>query len=377
MIIFFVIVFTLYFAANSYIYIKGYQVFPRGRQSITYTLTFIFFASLFIAGKILERGHSGILSDILNIFGGFWLAYMLYGFILYLITDMGFLAGRLSGIIAAEDVPGFKKWRFLVVNGITVIVVIIGFINALSPAVTKYDITIPKSLPGLTSMKIVAVSDIHLGSTIRKRSMRKLQGIIGSLKPDMVVFLGDIVDGEIGPVLRGDLLGSFSCPPCSDGVYAITGNHEYIGGYSETTTYIKSKGIRLLEDEVIKTSSGVTLIGRKDRDSQRYTGIPRASLSELIKEADTSTPLILLDHQPYNLDESAAAGIDLHLSGHTHNGQIWPISLLVSAIYELPYGYLKKGGTNFIVSSGFGLWGPRVRIGSRPEVVLINLTFRE
>jgi predicted MPP superfamily phosphohydrolase len=199
--------------------------------------------------------------------------------------------------------------------------------------------------------------------------------MIASLKPDMVVFLGDIVDGEIGPVMRGDLLGSFSCPPCRDGVYAITGNHEYIGGYTATTDYIRSKGIHLIEDEVIKTSSGITLIGRKDRDSQRYSGITRATLSELVERADTSTPLILLDHQPYNLDESVSAGIDLHLSGHTHNGQIWPISMLVSAIYEIPYGYENRSGTSFIVSSGFGLWGPRVRIGSRPEVVLINLRF--
>lgn len=377
MIIFFVIVFTVYFAANSYIFFKGYQLFPRGRQTFIYTLSFIFLASLFIAGKILEREHSGILSDILNIFGGFWLAYMLYTILLYLISDLGFLTGRLTGLIAAEDVQGFKKWRFYLVNGVTVIIVIAGFINALTPVVTKYDISIPKSVPGMSSMKIVAVSDIHLGSTIRKRSMRKLQGMIGTLKPDMVVFLGDIIDGEIGPVMRGDLLGSFNCPPCRDGVYAITGNHEYIGGYTATTDYIRSKGIHLIEDEVINTTSGVTIIGRKDRDSQRYSGVTRTSLKELVERADTTKPIILLDHQPYNLDESTAAGIDLHLSGHTHNGQIWPISMLVSAIYEIPYGYEKRSGTNFIVSSGFGLWGPRVRIGSRSEVVLINLTFRE
>jgi uncharacterized protein len=375
MMIFFLIVFAVYFAANGYIFFKGYNLLPGGRQSVVYVLIYILLASMFIAGKMLERNHSSVLSDIFNIFGGFWLAYMLYTFILYLITDIGFLAGRATGLITQADIPGFRQWRFLAVNVVTVLVVMAGFINALSPVVKRYEVSVKKELSGIGELNIVAVSDIHLGSTIRKRSMRKLQGIIGSLKPDLVVLLGDIVDGEIGPVLRGDLLASFNCPPCRDGVLAITGNHEYIGGIDKTATYIRSKGIRLLEDEVVKTASGVTVIGRKDRDSFRYTGIARTDLKELISQADTTSPIILLDHQPYNLSESSAAGVDLHLSGHTHNGQIWPISMLISRIYELPYGFLKSGTTSYIVSSGFGLWGPRVRIGSRPEIVLIKMKF--
>ena len=202
---------------------------------------------------------------------------------------------------------------------------------------------------------------------------RSLQGIIDSLKPDIVLLLGDIIDGEIEPVLRDDLLSSFSCPPCSEGIYAITGNHEYIGGIERTAKYIRGKGIPLLMDETVITKSGITLIGRKDRDSFRYTGRDRASLDELIADVDMSGLVVLMDHQPYRLEESASAGIDLHLSGHTHNGQIWPISILISRMFEIPYGYGKIGETNFIVSSWYGLWGPRVRLGSRSEVVLIKL----
>jgi len=98
-------------------------------------------------------------------------------------------------------------------------------------------------------------------------------------------------------------------------------------------------------------------------------------LGELMKLADTTKPVILLDHQPFHLDETAKYGIDLELSGHTHNGQMWPLNYVTRMIYELSYGYLKKRNTNFIVSSGYGLWGPRVRLGSRSEVLLINLTF--
>ena len=92
-------------------------------------------------------------------------------------------------------------------------------------------------------------------------------------------------------------------------------------------------------------------------------------------KADTTKPVILLDHQPFHLNETAEKGVDLQLSGHTHNGQMWPLNYITAKIYELSYGYLKKGNTHFIVSSGYGLWGPRVRSGSRSEVLLINITF--
>lgn len=373
MLIFFLIVFIVYFGANTYIFFKGYSLMPAGRYARLYSVLFIFLASLFIAGRFLERNHSGILSDIMNILGGFWLAYMLYAFLLYLVSDIGLVTGKATGIIPAEAVSIYKKWRFIAVNALSVIIIVAGFINALTPVVSRYEIDIRKPLPGKSEIKVLAVSDIHLGSTIRKRSMKKLQGIIDSLKPDMVLLLGDIIDGEIGPVLRGDLLSSFTCPPCVEGIYAITGNHEYIGGIERTSGYIQERGIPLLMDETVITPSGITLIGRKDRDSFRYTGRERATLEELTKDVDQTGLVILMDHQPMRLEESAAAGVDIQLSGHTHNGQIWPLSILISRMFEVPYGHEKIGGTNIIVSSGYGLWGPRVRVGSRSEVVLLTI----
>ena len=94
-----------------------------------------------------------------------------------------------------------------------------------------------------------------------------------------------------------------------------------------------------------------------------------------MQKVDKSRPVILLDHQPFHLDETAENGVDLQLSGHTHNGQMWPLNYITAMIYEVSYGYLKKGNTQLIVSSGFGLWGPRVRSGSRSEVLLININF--
>jgi predicted MPP superfamily phosphohydrolase len=119
-------------------------------------------------------------------------------------------------------------------------------------------------------------------------------------------------------------------------------------------------------------------VGRDDRDNRRMgeeTG--RKTLKELMINLDKSFPVIVMNHQPFNLEEAEKEGADLHLSGHTHHGQLWPFNYVTNAIFELSWGYLKKGDTNFYVSSGFGSWGPPVRLGNTPEVVVFNLKFED
>ena len=377
MVIFFIIVLCIYSLANFYLFRKGYNALPvLQNNKLVYSLTFIFVSVIFIAAKIIESKHSSVLTDILNITGGFWLAYMLYGFLFLLVSDILLLGLRIPGILSGPDILIYRKWAFIITVGLSTLLIAGGFINAVIPVVKQYDITINKSAGDVKTLRIAAVSDIHIGSIIRKRSLKKMSGLLKQVKPDLVLLLGDIVDGEIGPVLRGDLLQYFVSPETADGLYAITGNHEFIGGAAKTIPYIESKGIRILKDEVITLPGGIQLIGRIDRDSRRFYGKERMSLGELMKQTDPAKPIILLDHQPFNLEESAKYGVDLSLSGHTHNGQMWPLNYVTSMIYELSYGYKKIDKTQFIVSSGYGLWGPRVRSASRSEVLLINITFK-
>jgi hypothetical protein len=376
LILFLAIVLTIYSLTNIYIYSRGYSSITAFQNNkIWYLVIFILFSSAFIFGKILEARHSSVLSDILNIIGGFWMAFMLYGFLFLFLSDIIAVALRIAGVIDSRSIIVFRKWSFIITLIISFFLIAGGFINAIVPKVKTYNITINKSADDLKGLRIAAVSDIHLGSIIRKRSIKKLSDILIKLKPDLVLLLGDIVDGEIGPVLRGDLLQYFSCPKCSDGLYSITGNHEFIGGAKRTIPYIESKGIRILKDEVVTIEGGIQLIGRLDRDSKRFYGKERKPLAELVKSVNPSRPVILLDHQPLDLSEAEKNLIDLQLSGHTHNGQMWPLNHLTAKMYELSYGYKKKGNTQYIVSSGFGLWGPRVRSGSRSEVLLINIKF--
>ena len=376
MLVFFSIVLTIYSLVNIYLYYKGLKAVPALQNNrFLYTITFFLLAVLFIIAKILESKHSSVITDALNILGGFWLAFMLYGFFFFLLSDIILLFLRIPGIMKGDSILIYRKWSFLIIASTSILLIAGGFINAIIPVTREYNITINKPAGEVKTLRIAAVSDIHLGSIIRKRSLKKMSQMIKDIKPDIVLLLGDIVDGEIGPVLRGDLLQYFTWPDCTDGLYAITGNHEFIGGAARTIPYIESKGIRVLKDEIVTLPGGIQLIGRIDRDSFRFYRKERMKLSELMNQVDTNKPVILLDHQPFHLDESAKYGVDLELSGHTHNGQMWPVNYLTAMIYELSYGYLKKGNSQFIVSSGYGLWGPRVRSGSRSEVLMINITF--
>jgi len=373
-IIFFLVVFTVYFIGNLYIFLKGYNILPRGNR-LLYSIIFAALASIFIIAKILESRHSTVFSDILNIAGGFWLAFLVYGFIFFLLSDVIIIVLRIAGQAGPENIPVYRKWAFIITVSLSALLITGGFINAVIPVVRKYDIRIDKQTDNAGSLRIAAVSDIHLGSIIRKRSIKKLSRMLEDMKPDAVFLLGDIIDGELGPVLRGDLLQYFTGPHTKDGLYAITGNHEFIGGAQRTIPYIESKGIRVLMDEIIVLPGGIQVIGRIDRDAFRYSGKPRKTIEELVRDIDHSRPLILLDHQPMELGESEKYGVDLQLSGHTHNGQLWPLNYIINKIFEVGYGYRKKGNTHIIVSSGYGLWGPRVRTRSRPEVLQIDIEF--
>jgi hypothetical protein len=185
---------------------------------------------------------------------------------------------------------------------------------------------------------------------------------------------GDLVDGEIAPVLRKNLGRHIQEIDTPLGVYAITGNHEYIGGIDKTLPYLQSINIKVLLDETITLSNGIQIVGRNDQSSGRGANA-RKPLSELLIGIDQTKPVIVMNHQPFNLQEAADSNVDLHLSGHTHHGQLWPISYITKAMFELSWGYLKKGNTNFYVSSGYGSWGPSVRVGNRPEVVVFKLKF--
>jgi uncharacterized protein len=377
LLIFIGIVFLIYFSVNYYIFIRGLQAFsisPFWRK--TYIILFWAAVSSFIAGEFLEHTHPSAASEWIYRIGAFWIAFMLYLFLIALFIDIVRIINYFFHFIpelssSAQFIAG------LAVLAIVSLLILFGHLNAINPRIKEISLSIFKQVSGWNKMKLVMVSDIHLGALVGEEREKKLVGLINKQQPDLVILCGDIVDGDIGEVLRKNLGRHIQEIKAPLGMYAIPGNHEYIGGIAKTLPYLESINIRVLRDQTVTLPNGIQLVGRDDRDGERMANIPRKTLSQLLVGIDRTKPVFVLNHQPVNLDEAAKEGVDLHLSGHTHNGQLWPLNYMTKAIYEDSWGLLKKGDTNFYVSSGFGTWGPPVRTGNTPEIVVFNLTFNE
>jgi predicted MPP superfamily phosphohydrolase len=263
----------------------------------------------------------------------------------------------------------------IAITGFVALIVIAGFINALKPRVKVVDLVIHKNVNPTKLMNIVVASDIHLGTLICKSRLERIVEKVNSLNPDLVLLPGDVVDEDLGPVIRENLGETLRKIKAKYGVIAVTGNHEYIGGVEEACRYLTDHGITVLRDSSTTIDNIITIIGREDASIRQFANRRRRSLEELMANVDTSRPVILMDHQPFRLEEAEENGIDLQLSGHTHHGQLWPFNFITKKVYELSWGYRKKGKTHFYVSSGVGTWGPPIRTGNKPEIVNIRLRF--
>jgi len=375
---FFTIFFTLYGLINGYIFSGGFRALPRGSKwRLWYAIFFWLFPAAFLVGRWLESCCISSASSLLVWMGSYWLGALLYLFLATLIADVWRLARRLAGR-KRDNAPAAERFRLRIAAVIVAVVgiaLISGHINSRFPAVRTIEININKPAEHIKELTIALASDIHLGTIIGRGRIDRIVNVINELKPDVILLAGDVLDEDTGPVIRQNLGESLRQLQAPLGVYAITGNHEYIGGAEDAVAYLTEHGIRVLRDEMTIIDGVIQLVGREDRSMPRFTGRERLPLTDLLGSADTRLPLIVLDHQPYDLDEAADNGVDLQLSGHTHNGQLWPLNYIITKIYEIGYGYGRKGAAQFYVSCGAGTWGPPVRLGHRPEIARLILTF--
>jgi len=379
-IIFFTIVLAVYGLVNTYIFLRGLQAIPAGSTyRIWFILGFWFLVSTFILGRVLDRAGTTGLSTVLTWIGSFWLGAMLYFLLIVVFVDLARLLNHFFHLFPSLFYTDWQQTKLIALYSSVILVLVLiiaGHINTLYPKIRKLDLDIAKTVKGSKDLHMVMASDIHLGAIIGKNRAASLVNKINSLNPDIIILDGDIVDEDLAPVIRQNLGESLKALKAKFGVWAITGNHEYIGGVIPAVEYLIAHNIKFIRDSSVLIDNRFWLVGREDRDRTRFTGQPRKSLEEVMKDVDRSYPVILLDHQPFNLSNAVAQGADLQLSGHTHHGQLFPANLITDAIYELSYGYKKIGNTHFYVSSGFGTWGPPVRIGTSAEIVDIYLHFR-
>jgi len=325
----------------------------------------------------LERVWLSGISSIFVWIGSFWLAAMLYFFLSVVILDVIRLINHWFPFIPmiTKDYVRAKQITMLVIMGFVSIILIAGYINALSPKIKTLNLTIPKTT-NMAELNIVAASDVHLGTIVGKNRFCKIVKIINSLQPDIVLLVGDIVDEDLGPVIKQNLGEALKNINSKFGVFAVTGNHEYIGGVDASSQYLKEHNVVVLRDSAIKINNSVYIVGREDRSSMQFVGKKQKILASLMPQVNKNYPIILMDHQPFGLNEAVENNVDLQLSGHTHHGQLFPFNFLTKAIFEKSWGYLKKGNTHFYISSGVGTWGPPIRIRNTPEIVNIKLRFK-
>jgi len=158
------------------------------------------------------------------------------------------------------------------------------------------------------------------------------------------------------------------------GVYSCMGNHDYISGGHADLDYYERNGIRILKDTAIRIDNSFYIVGRDDIQGRAQNGHPRKSMEELTSDVDFQYPVLLIDHQPYKLNDIAELPIDFQFSGHTHNGQMWPLNYITGLLFEEDWGYLKKKNTHFYISSGYGTAVVPIRVGNRSEIVHIKMT---
>ena len=287
-----------------------------------------------------------------------WLIVFLYLLIIFILLDVG----RLVHLVPKEWLHD-NAWTAGAIAALIGGLLIYGNIHYYNKVRETLDLSTSKQIS--KPMKVVLVSDLHLGYHNRKAEWQRWVKMINEENPDVILVAGDIIDGYVRPLLEEDMASDFH--QLKAPVVACLGNHEYITGIDKSLDFYSKAGITLLRDTTI-TMGDVVIAGRDDRSKRR-----RKSTEQLLDGVDHGKFIILLDHQPYNLEESQRNGVDFQFSGHTHEGQVWPISLMVNSMYENAWGFCQKGNTRYYVSSGLGIWGGKYRIGTRSEYIVATI----
>lgn len=231
------------------------------------------------------------------------------------------------------------------------------------------ELTTSKPLPH--AYRLVMASDLHLGYHNPRRELARWVDMINAEQPDLVLIAGDIIDVSVRPLIEEDMAAEFRRLQAP--VYACLGNHEYYSGNARAQQFYRDAGIHLLTDSATVVDSALMIIGRDDRTNPRRKRLENILSQSPSLQAKDSVYTIVLDHQPYHLEEAERQGVDFQLSGHTHRGQVWPISWLTDRMYECSWGSHRRGSTAYYVSSGLGIWGGKFRIGTQSEYVVMRL----
>ena len=363
-------------------------------QSAVFRAVFIIFyiliASSLLTGFLINKPE--FLHRILKNTGNYFLGTFLYIILVIVVVDLVRLIlkyvfhARFLEFRSTFVITGF------VCMALIILISVYGILHVGTIKVTPYEVTVNKKVKDMDSLKIVLLADTHFGYSINCRHAQKMVEKINAQDPDIVCIAGDIFDNDYDAISDPEgVCNALKSIKSRYGVYACWGNHDLdepiLAGFTfggkkkdqadpRMVQLLRDANIHLLPDEAELIDDKFYVVGRNDSSRTHKLGGQRLSPAQLTKDLDLDKPVIFIDHQPKQLQETADAGADLDLCGHTHDGQIFPGNLFIHLFWENSFGYLKKDKMHNIVTSGVGVWGPDMRVGTNCEICPITVHFQ-
>jgi len=368
---FFFYVTLAYIIPNIYVFFRINYLFIGKGYKLWYTLIYVLLVAVYPLTRYLPDNEMNLAIQILDTISGYLLPFYLYLFLSLLVYDLFLLLNLLLKIVPVQTRKSFL-YRFYALSTLiflSVIVVIGGVINLNTIRVSKYQISVPKKNSKIESLRVAFVSDIHIEQNLNPRFLEQFVKKVNVLQPDILLYGGDIVEGDSENETSEEMESILKKVQTKYGTFGVIGNHEFYGGQEDGVFFRKAQ-IKLLNDTIINIDNAFYLAGRYDQHFRN-----RKSISEILQNTSDDLPIILMDHRPTQLEEVSKTSTDVQFSGHTHNGQLFPINFIIHRMYELSWGYKKIGDTHFFVSSGLRLWGPPVKTAGKSEIMLVDINF--
>lgn len=354
------------------------------------TVIYLFLALSPILAFLLPRSQFAVF---IRRISTYWMGIMLYTLMFIALFDLLRIVAtrtRLKGTKLFSRVGVISVGSL--VAACAVAVCLYGLLNARNIKTKEYNVSVNKSCGDIDKLKVVLVADLHMGYAIGEKHIDKMVEKINAEQPDLVIIAGDIFDnsydGLDDPVSIKKKLKSIKS---KYGVYATMGNHDVdekiLMGFTFNWTgeqeqdvrmvkFVEDCGIKLLQDEAVLVDNKFYLVGRRDAEKPCTENGERMDIADLTKALDKDKPIFVIAHEPDELQKTADAGADIDFSGHTHDGQVFPLNIAVKLSWENPCGELKKGNMTSIVTSGVGVFGPFMRVGTDAEICTVNVNFR-
>jgi predicted MPP superfamily phosphohydrolase len=358
-----------YIIPNIYVFFRLKNLFISKGYRIIYSIVYILMAAIYPLIEIFSKLSTNSFMQILASFTGYLIPFFLYFFLSVLLLDLFLMLNLLIKILTSENRKSFS-FRFYTLSimiFLSIVVVIAGAINLNTIRVSDYQIKIPAKNSKIDHLRVAFIADFHIEENTSFKFVEQFVRKLNALNPDIVLYGGDIVEGDSENETSEAIESAFKKIHSKYGAFGVPGNHEFYGG-QEQGSFFENAGISMLCDTAIKINDAFYLVGRYDQHFRQ-----RKPINVILEKTTSDLPIILLDHRPTELQQVSNTMVDVQFSGHTHNGQMFPINLITNSIYELSWGYKKIKNTHFFVTSGLRLWGPPVKTAGKSEIMLVDI----